>query len=104
VVVRAEAVAEFVRAVPEPIEIVTARALAPLSKLVAMARPLLISGAVGLFPKGQGVEAELTEAAKCWRIQATLVSSRTDPKSRIVVVRGVAAVPRRHPEKAPKRQ
>jgi 16S rRNA (guanine527-N7)-methyltransferase len=82
-------IADFVENAPEPIEAVTARALAPLTELLAAAYPLLIRGAVGLFPKGQDVAAELTEAAKCWRIQATLALSRTDPKARIVVVRGV---------------
>jgi 16S rRNA (guanine527-N7)-methyltransferase len=98
--VRAEPVHEFVRAIPEHIEIVTARALAPLSDLLAMASPLLIKGATALFPKGQAVEAELTEAAKCWRIQPTLVPSLTDPNSRIVVMRGLQAVPRRQPKRA----
>jgi 16S rRNA (guanine527-N7)-methyltransferase len=74
---------------PKRIEVVTARALAPLPKLLALANPLLKSGAYGLFPKGQDVEAELTEAAKCWNIQASLAPSRTDPKARIVVVRGL---------------
>jgi 16S rRNA (guanine527-N7)-methyltransferase len=49
----------------------------------------LKTGACGLFPKGQDVESELTEAAKYWKIQASLVLSRTDPKARIVVVRGL---------------
>jgi 16S rRNA (guanine527-N7)-methyltransferase len=99
-VVRAEPVQEFVRAPPEAIEIVTARALAPLSGLLTMASPLLISGTTGLFPKGQAVGAELTAAAKCWRVETTLVPSLTDPNSRIVVVRGLQAVPRRHSKKA----
>jgi 16S rRNA (guanine527-N7)-methyltransferase len=47
----------------------------------------LKSGAQGIFAKGQDVEAELTQATKCWSIQASLVPSRTDPKSQIVVIR-----------------
>jgi hypothetical protein len=35
------------------------------------------------------VDAELTEAAKCWNIQATKTPSRTDPQSRILVVDGL---------------
>ena len=83
-------VADFAKAAPPVMDIVTARALAPLPALLAEAYPLLIKGPVGLFPKGQNVDAELTEAAKCWSIQATLAPSRTDPKARIVVVRGLA--------------
>jgi 16S rRNA (guanine527-N7)-methyltransferase len=70
-----------------------------LADLLATAYPLLTKGAVGLFPKGQGVDAELTEAAKCWKIQATLALSRTDPKARIVVVRGLEPVPGSHPQR-----
>jgi 16S rRNA (guanine527-N7)-methyltransferase len=55
--------------------------------LLSIAYPLLKRRALGLFPKGQDVEAELTQAAKCWSIQASLVPSRTDPKSRVVVIR-----------------
>jgi 16S rRNA (guanine527-N7)-methyltransferase len=88
-VVHAARVADFVKAAPPGIEAVTARAFAPLADLFAAAYPLLIRGAVAVFPKGQGVESELTEAAKCWKIQATLAVSRTDPQARIVVVRGL---------------
>jgi 16S rRNA (guanine527-N7)-methyltransferase len=87
--VHAVRVADFLRAAPAGIQAVTARAFAPLPELFSAAYPLLIKGAVGVFPKGQGVEAELTEAAKCWKIQATLAVSRTDPRGRIVVVRGL---------------
>jgi 16S rRNA (guanine527-N7)-methyltransferase len=80
---------DFAKNVHEPIDTVTARALAPLPKLLALAHPLLKKGALGLFPKGQDVAAELTEAAKCWTIQASLAMSRTDPKARIVIVRGL---------------
>jgi len=81
--------AEFIAKNTEAIEVVTARAFAPLSGLLDTAYPPLIGGAVGLFPKGQSVEAELTEATKCWKIQPTLAASRTDPNARIVVVRGI---------------
>jgi 16S rRNA (guanine527-N7)-methyltransferase len=86
-IVHAERVSDFAKRFTGQLEIVTARALAPLPELLAIAYPLLKTGAVGLFPKGQDVEGELTEAAKCWSIQATFVPSRTDPESRIAVIR-----------------
>lgn len=86
-VVHAERITDFVKHPPAGIEVVTARALAPLSKLLGEAYPLLKTGAVGLFPKGQDVDAELTHAAKYWNIQSRLVSSRTDPKAKILIVR-----------------
>ena len=86
-------IADFVKTAPVPIDAVTARALAPLPELLKAVYPLLKRGAMGLFPKGQGVGAELTDAARCWKIQTTLAVSRTDPKARIVVVRGLEPVP-----------
>jgi 16S rRNA (guanine527-N7)-methyltransferase len=86
-VVHAERVADFAREFRGELDAVTARALAPLPELLSIAYPLLKRGAQGLFPKGQDVEAELTQATKCWSIQASLVPSRTDPKSRVVVIR-----------------
>jgi 16S rRNA (guanine527-N7)-methyltransferase len=71
-------------------EVVTARALAPLDHLMRLAHPLLTSGALGLFPKGQDVEGELTAASKSWNIEASLVPSKTSPASRIVVVKALA--------------
>src|SRR4051794_12677926 len=68
-------------------DVVTARALAPLEELLALAQPFLKAGALGLFPKGQDVEGELTRASKYWTIDAELVPSKTSPEGRIVVVR-----------------
>jgi 16S rRNA (guanine527-N7)-methyltransferase len=90
-VVHSERIEDFVKHAPGQIDVVTARALAPLTKLLGEAYPLLKRGAKGLFPKGQDVDAELTEAAKCWNIQATLVKSLTDPQARIVAVDAVSA-------------
>ncbi len=73
----------------EPVEIVTARALAPLENLVESAYPLLSRGAQALFLKGRDVEAELTKASKCWTIDAELIESVTDSSGRIVRVRSV---------------
>jgi 16S rRNA (guanine527-N7)-methyltransferase len=92
-IVHAERVADFACAFRGDIDAVTARALAPLPELLSIAYPLLKSDTQGLFLKGQDVDVELTEATKCWSIQAAFVPSRTDPKSRIVVIR--AAKPKR---------
>jgi 16S rRNA (guanine527-N7)-methyltransferase len=85
--VHAERIADFVKHAPARIDVVTARALAPLDRLLSEASPLLKTGATGLFPKGQDVGAELTAVAKCRKIQLSLAPSRTDPNARIVVVR-----------------
>jgi len=85
-IVQPERIADFVAHAPDHYDVVTARALAPLPELLSSAYPLLKIGVTGLFPKGQDVGTELTEAAKCWNIQMTLAPSRTDPRSKIVVL------------------
>jgi 16S rRNA (guanine527-N7)-methyltransferase len=86
-VVHCARIEDFVPRWSDSAEVVVARALAPLPRLLDYASPALKKGAKGLFPKGQDVEAELTEAAKSWNIAADLVPSLTDSKARIVVVR-----------------
>lgn len=71
-------------------DVVSARALASLADLLAMAAPLLKTGAVGLFPKGEKAALELTEARECWNINASFHPSLTDPDARIVRVSGLA--------------
>lgn len=79
----------FAKNCAEPVDVVTARALSPLKLLCDQAFPLIAKGALGLFPKGQDVDAELTEAAKYWNIQASIVPSVTSPAGSIVIVRGL---------------
>ena len=71
------------------VDVVTARALAPLKTLCDQAFPWIARGAIGIFPKGQDVDAELTEAAKYWSIEAEKVPSKTSPQGSIVVIRGL---------------
>lgn len=85
---RAEKFGESLR---HPVEAVTARALAPLKTLLDQTFPLIAKGAIGLYLKGQDVEAELTEAAKYWRLEASKVPSKTSPEGSIVVIRGLEA-------------
>jgi len=94
-VVHAVRMENFVESFDGKADIVTARAVSPLSLLLGQCRPLLKLGALGLFPKGQDVEAELTEASKCWKMTADLVPSRTDPKARIVMIRALEPRPAR---------
>lgn len=72
------------------LDVITARALAPLNVLFGYVALMLKSGAQALLLKGQDVEVELTEAAKYWSIRADLAPSKTSPDGRIVVVRGLS--------------
>jgi 16S rRNA (guanine527-N7)-methyltransferase len=86
-VVHHSRIENFVESFHRPVDVVTARALAPLKLLLDQSVALLSGEAKGIFLKGQDVAAELTEAAKYWNMDATLVPSRTDSRGRIVVVR-----------------
>ena len=75
--VHAARIEDTVDSIPSPIDCVTARALAPLHQLLSFAEPLVRRGAKAFFLKGQGVEAELTEATKYWNIVPRLHPSLT---------------------------
>jgi len=77
------------------VDVVTARALAPMERLLAYAQPYLQRGAQGLFLKGEKAEAELIEARKVWQFDSDLSVSRSDPRGRIVSVRSLRRVPSR---------
>lgn len=74
------------------VDVVTARAVAPMEKLLAYAQPYLQRGAQGLFLKGEKAEAELIEARKVWHFDSDLSVSRSDPRGRIVSVRSLRRV------------
>jgi 16S rRNA (guanine527-N7)-methyltransferase len=69
------------------VDVVTARALAPLARLLELAQPFLAAGATGYFLKGQDMDAELTEAAKSWRLRVERHPSQTDSRGSILVVK-----------------
>jgi 16S rRNA (guanine527-N7)-methyltransferase len=76
------------------VQLVTARAFAPLSELLGYAEAFMARGATGLFHKGQDVDAELTQAAKSWKITAQKHSSLTDSKAVILDVKEIIRVDR----------
>lgn len=81
---RIEAVAETLA---PGTEVVSARALAPLPKLLDYAAPFLAAGAVGVFLKGRDAERELTDARKGWTLTVNEVGSLSDPDGRVLIVR-----------------
>jgi 16S rRNA (guanine527-N7)-methyltransferase len=83
-IVHVDAIEVIVDSIQGPIDCVTARALAPLHQLIGLAQPLMRKGAKALFPKGQDVESELTEATKYWNIKPLLHSSLTGGQGWIV--------------------
>lgn len=87
--VHSERVEKYTQTPVNSVDVVSARALAPLKVLCDQAFPLIERGAIGLFPKGLDVAAELTKAAKYWNIEATTVASKTSPEGCIVIVKSL---------------
>ena len=73
-----------------PPHVITARAVAPLDKLLSMAAPICNSETVCLFPKGQDVARELTAVAKYPKIHVDKLPSRTAPGAAILRIKGLA--------------
>lgn len=79
--------AERAEAVPPlAADVVTARALAPLPQLLALAERHLAPGGVCLFPKGRGAAAELTLAGESWTMRAAAAPSLSEPDGQILIL------------------
>jgi len=65
---------------------VTARALAPLGKLLGLAEPWLSAGATGFFHKGRDYRSELEESAAAWHFDLLEHRSLVDPNSMILEI------------------
>ena len=74
--VRCERIESVVKRWSAPVDVVTARALAPLPILCAYAEGFITRGAVALFHKGRGFESELADARQLWDIDLVQHSSR----------------------------
>jgi 16S rRNA (guanine527-N7)-methyltransferase len=85
---------ETLKAVPDlpTVQCVVARALAPLPLLLDYAEPFLSRGAIGLFHKGQDVDAELIEAAKHWKMEYKKHSSQCDRRGVILEIQEASRV------------
>jgi len=83
-----------------PAPLVTARALAPLPQLLGLAAPLLAPGGVCLFPKGRGVELELTAAAALWHMVVVPYGSPLDEAACLLKISELRHVDAR-PQPAP---
>ena len=76
-----------------PAATITARALAPLVSLLPLAHRFVGSDTVCLFPKGQDVADELTEATRYWSMAIERLPSRTDPAGLILRITGLRHEP-----------
>jgi len=83
-----------IEAVPRhPVDVVTARACAPLDRLLGLAERFLSPGSECLFLKGERVEEELTLARKHWTMTESAYQSRSDPRGVVLRLQQVAREP-----------
>jgi 16S rRNA (guanine527-N7)-methyltransferase len=71
----------------EPIDAISARALAPLEKLILYAEKYIEKGATGVFSKGKQAEAELTLSLTAGKYFITTIESQTCSTARLVLVK-----------------
>lgn len=71
------------------VDVVSARALAPLARLLGWCEPFFGAGTIALLPKGRDVDEEIVEARRVWNFEFDRVPSVTSAEGRIIVVRGL---------------
>ena len=69
------------------VDVVAARALAPLTQLLAWAAPLLVPGGLCTFLKGATYESELTQAKSAWHMSIDIVPSRAETGAALLLIR-----------------
>ena len=72
-------------------DVITARAVANLAKLLKISAHLSTGKSKWVLPKGRSAERELVEAQQAWQGEFHVERSATDPESRIVIGTGVRA-------------
>lgn len=77
---------------PAYADVLSARALAPLDKLLEFSKPHLSKDGIALFPKGENYKLELDHARENWNFECEEHESTTDPKSVVLGIRNIERV------------
>lgn len=78
---------------PGSADIVTARACAPLPRLLPVIARILRPNGVALLLKGQTGQVELTQTEKHWKMRSSMIASRSDPGGVILQLQDIQALP-----------
>ena len=73
----------------EPFAVISARAFAPLDKLLAIAERFAAPETLWVLPKGRNAKSELEAAESLWQGEFRLEPSLTDAEAQIIVARQV---------------
>lgn len=77
------------RITPSKFSVISARAFAPLPRLLELAHPFSTEKTRWLLPKGRSAQSELEQAADAWQGEFRLEPSLTDEDARIIIAEGV---------------
>lgn len=77
------------RVPPRPFDVISARACAPLGRLLQLGTGFSTGNSVWLLPKGRNAETELEALDPSWQGDFRLEPSVTDPHAQIIVAEGV---------------
>ena len=72
-----------------PFDVISARAFAPLGRLLQLGTALSTAKSIWLLPKGRNAQTELEALDPSWQGDFRLEPSVTDPEARIIVAEGV---------------
>lgn len=87
---RVEILCSKLESVPaRPVDVISARAFAPLPKLLALAGRFAVGETVWILPKGRNAKSELDAVRSSWQGDFRLEPSLTDADAWIVVASGV---------------
>jgi 16S rRNA (guanine527-N7)-methyltransferase len=92
---RVEIICSRVEAIdPRPFDIISARAFAPLGRLLDLGERFAASTTRWVLPKGKNAKSELAAVAPLWQGVFRLEPSITDPDAHIIVAEQVRRKPR----------
>jgi 16S rRNA (guanine527-N7)-methyltransferase len=74
---------------PRAFDVISARACAPLDRLLALGAPFSTGGTIWILPKGRNAKSELEAVQSSWQGDFRLEPSLTDDEAGIIVARGV---------------
>jgi 16S rRNA (guanine527-N7)-methyltransferase len=75
---------------PFNVQTITARALAPLSRMLIFIEPFITSSTECIFLKGKNAQDELTKAKKDWNMKIIEIKSKTDSEATILHLKEVS--------------
>lgn len=89
----ARAISERAESLPaKPYDVISARAFAPLPKLLDYAAPFWAEHTVGIFPKGRAYQDELVAARESYDYDVQIKASESDEAGKVLIISNLRAL------------